>query len=400
MTPVSVAVAGCGTGGLAAALFLQRAGHHVTLYERFSCPAPIGSGLMIQPSGLAILDDLGLGTALRECAAPIKGLHGRAMPSGRLALSMRYAALDASMLGYGVHRSLLFRLLFDAVTTAGIEIVTDHDVVATTLLSGGRRHLNFANGTASAPFDLVVDAMGSRSALSTQSHTLPYGALWATLDAIDIPDGRPDVLDQRYRAARQMAGILPLGRSSPSGRASVAWFWSLRAADLEAWRARGLAPWRAEVRALWPEADALVDQISDPDQCVFATYQHRTLRNPIATGLVHLGDAWHATSPQLGQGANMALLDAAALGWAMETAPSIDDALLRYRRARQRHVRLYQQLSRIFTPVFQSDGLILPALRDHLMAPFDRIPLFRRTTARLVAGLAVRPLPSHMLSMK
>ena len=37
-----------------------------------------------------------------------------------------------------------------------------------------------------------------------------------------------------------------------------------------------------------------------------------TLRAPAEPGLIHLGDAWHTTSPQLGQGANMALLDAMA----------------------------------------------------------------------------------------
>jgi salicylate hydroxylase len=51
MRTLDIAVAGCGTAGLAAALLLHRDGHRVTLFERFAEPAPIGSGLMIsQPA--------------------------------------------------------------------------------------------------------------------------------------------------------------------------------------------------------------------------------------------------------------------------------------------------------------------------------------------------------------
>lgn len=74
----------------------------------------------------------------------------------------------------------------------------------------------------------------------------------------------------------------------------------------------------------------MLSQVHDPGQFVFASYQHRALTSPIATALVHLGDAWHATSPQLGQGANMALLDAVALGRAMAEAPTVGDALVAY----------------------------------------------------------------------
>ncbi len=248
VTSRDVAIAGCGPGGLAAALFLHRAGHAVTLYERFDRPQPVGSGLMIQPTGLAALDALGLAGSLRHLAAPIRGLHGVSMPSGRRALTMTYAAIDPAMTGYGVHRSLLFDLLFDAVRAAGIGIETGRAVSGTEPTANGRRRLLFHDGGTSAPVDLVVDAMGSRSPLSTRSRDLAFGALWTTLDRVDIQHALPDWLDQRYHRADQMAGIMPLGRSSPGGRDSVAYFWSLRQRDLARWTAggdRGVAPRRA-----------------------------------------------------------------------------------------------------------------------------------------------------------
>ena len=55
-----IAIASAGPAGLAAALYLERAGHKVTIFERFDEPKPVGSGLMLQPTGLTVLADLGL----------------------------------------------------------------------------------------------------------------------------------------------------------------------------------------------------------------------------------------------------------------------------------------------------------------------------------------------------
>ena len=55
-----IAITGAGPAGLAAALYLKRAGHRVTIFERFEEPKPVGSGLILQPTGLTVLADLGL----------------------------------------------------------------------------------------------------------------------------------------------------------------------------------------------------------------------------------------------------------------------------------------------------------------------------------------------------
>jgi 2-polyprenyl-6-methoxyphenol hydroxylase-like FAD-dependent oxidoreductase len=397
-----IAIAGCGPGGLAAALFLHRAGHRVTLYERFAATQPVGSGLMIQPTGLAVLAALGLADALTSQAAPIHGLHGISVTSGRLALAMDFATLGPDQRAYGTHRALLFSILYDAVQREGIAIETGRTVTGTASSAGGGRALIFEDGRDSPRFDLVVDAMGARSSLSRQSADLPFGALWATLDWVDDPAILPDRLDQRYRRGREMAGIMPLGHSPASPKPAVAYFWSLKGKSLSAWQSSGLDAWRTEALDLWPESEPVVLQITMPEQFVFARYMHRTLRSPVDKGIVHkgivhIGDAWHATSPQLGQGANMALLDAATLGWAMATASDIGNALTRYSKARSRHVRVYQRLSQVFTPAYQSDGMVFPWLRDQAISHLAHIWPVNRIIARIVSGQFVRPHPSAVL---
>lgn len=104
-----------------------------------------------------------------------------------------------------------------------------------------------------------------------------------------------------------------------------------------------------------------------------------------------IGDAAHSTSPQLGQGANMALLDAAALANALARSPDIETALAAYVESRRRHVRLFQALSYLFTPFYQSDSTLLPLLRDRLVATIARVPPAPQLLAAMVAGTVVDP---------
>jgi 2-polyprenyl-6-methoxyphenol hydroxylase-like FAD-dependent oxidoreductase len=166
----------------------------------------------------------------------------------------------------------------------------------------------------------------------------------------------------------------------------------MKRADVAGWRLQGLQAWKDEVSALWPEAAALLHGVSRSEELTFAQYDHFTRARPWSERLAHIGDAAHATSPQLGQGANMALLDALALVRALRDSADIADALPRYARLRRWHVRLFQWASAIFTPFYQSDSRALPLLRDHIAAPMSRLPIGARILARLVSGMTVRPL--------
>ena len=182
---LDVAVAGCGPAGLAVALLLHRDGHRVTLFERFETPRPLGSGLMIQPTGQSVLDALGLGR-IRDIGAPIERLIGHAVPSGRTALSVRYAALGRRAgTGLGVHRASLFNLLFETVQAEAIPMETGRAIAA---CEGGR--LVFEDGGGAAgPFDLVIDALDLYARLRS-GHVRLYQAISQVFTPAYQSDGR------------------------------------------------------------------------------------------------------------------------------------------------------------------------------------------------------------------
>lgn len=361
----------------------------MTLYERFLEARPVGAGLMLQPTGLSVLDALDLSPAIEALGQPIRHIFGREVGRGRIVLDVRYDDLHRPRRAVGIHRAALFHTLFDAAVAAGVRIETGFEA---TSASGGR--LTDVRGRVSARHDLMIDASGARSrlaaALGARPRPLAWGALWASVPWPGAPFDEA-ALQQAYRGASLMAGVLPVGVRPGETERLATVFWSLKGEAFPAWRAAGLYAWKDAVRAHWPEAAPLLETLKRPEDLTFAQYGHHRLARPAAPGLAVIGDAAHAASPQLGQGVNMGLLDAHALGAALERHADLEAALSAYVAARRAHVALYQALSAVFTPFYQSDNRVLPWIRDHLLGKVARLPLAPRLLAATVSGLLLDP---------
>ncbi len=398
MIRLNIAIAGAGPGGLAVALALQRDGHTVTVYEQFDQPRPVGSGLILQPTGLAVLDWLGLGQKIRARGARIDRLTGTSSGTGRTVLDVRYEALGPAR-GLAVHRAALFNVLHDAAVDAGIVMETASQI------NGFDDGVLVMNQERRTPmFDLVIDALGARSPLRRfiaeppRETSLAYGAIWASLPWPGAGFD-PHALTQRYQKASVMIGVLPIGRVQLDAPEQAAFFWSLKHSDYDALRLRGLAAWKTEVAQHWPEVSPLLGHIASFEDLTLARYQHHTAVQPYGRRLISIGDSAHSTSPQLGQGANNALLDVLALTTALGSCADLSNAAKLYADSRRRHVRAYQALSYLFTPFYQSDSTVLPWLRDQLVSQGARVPLVQRLLARMVAGHIVRPIIGTKLEL-
>jgi 2-polyprenyl-6-methoxyphenol hydroxylase-like FAD-dependent oxidoreductase len=401
VSALHIAVVGGGTAGCAAALALHRAGHAVRLLERVADPGPVGAGILLQPTGLAVLRELGLADEVAAQAARVDRLHG-ATASGRTVMDLHYDAWRPGAYGHGVHRGILFSALWNALTHEGVPVSTGVDVTGIEAAAPDGRRLQTAGHGTLGPFDLVVCADGARSALRAapggvrRARPYPWGALWGIVP--DPEEAFGGVLAQTYRGTTEMVGTLPsgrvswaaLGREGSGDVPCVSLFWSLRADTVDAVRAQGLDAWKARVLALAPRVAPVLDQLTDPGRLLFAGYHDVVLRRWHGAGLVVLGDAGHAMSPQLGQGANLALIDAWTLARCLAQAGSgpgsVDAALAAYSRRRRRHLRYYAAASRLLTPVFQSELRPLGVARDALMAPAARIPWVRGQMVQALAG--------------
>lgn len=392
---LDIAVVGAGTAGSASALLLSRLGHRVTLYERVAEPRPVGAGIVLQPTGLAVLRALGLDAPVLARAHRIDRLRVTT-PKGRSVVDLTYRVLSEQLFGLGLHRGVLFETLFDAARAApGVTTVTGIDLEDLVEGPGGVMLLERGTRRRHGPHELVVVCNGARSSLrdDTAHHKVvkryPWGALWAL-----VPDASGRVrgeLHQVVRGTGRMTGLLPTGLGPSGDVPLVSFFFSLRADRIDAFRAGDFEAWRRGVEADFPATAPFLAALDGPESLLFAEY-HDVVMWPWNTGrTVYLGDAAHATSPQLGQGANLALVDAWALAQCLAVEPTLQDALYAYSRARRGHLGWYQLVTRALTPLFQSDYELLGLLRDAVMGPLCRVPFVQRQMVEGMAGVARGP---------
>jgi 2-polyprenyl-6-methoxyphenol hydroxylase-like FAD-dependent oxidoreductase len=379
-----IAIVGYGTAGQAAAIFLARDGHDVEVFERSDVLKPVGAGFLLQPTGLSVLSALGLREAALARGARIERLHGENR-DGRSIMDMRYADHARDSFGLGMTRGALFSLLH--VACADVPIHTGIRIANTS--DDGRGLVDDA-GNEYGAYDLIIAADGANSALRTSTKiarrdpAYPWGAMWCLLPA----DGWPHAteLRQRYDGTRTMLGVLPVGTRPEHGGRWLTFYYSLPGARVDAFNGEALAAMHADVARLWPELAERTRAILDVTQLNRARYRDVVLRKAWRDRVVFIGDAAHGMSPQLGQGVNMALLDAQALADALRTHAHVEHALADYTRKRASHIAVYQWLSRWLTPLFQPDHAMLGTLRDRAFGPFGQMPFARREMLKILTG--------------
>lgn len=326
-----VAVIGAGIGGLTTAIGMQRNGFQVTVFERAATPTYVGAGLSLFGNAFRALDVVGVGDQVRALGAPQGGLTaGQRRPDGRwLALTPPEAISELRV----VHRADL------------------HEVLAGALAPGTIRW-----GTAidedPAGFDVVVAADGLRSRTRASWPGDP-GVRYSGYSTWRGVTSRP--VDPRGGAGETVGrgdrfGMVPLA----DGR--VYWFGvSTMPADST------FADEFAEVRRRFGHWHNPIPALLDATEpaAVFRTGIHdlaRPLRTFRRGRTVLLGDAAHAMTPDLGQGAGQAMEDAATLTTLLATEPDVDRALSAYDRIRRSRTQPIALRARRLGRLLQSRG--------------------------------------------
>ncbi|MFJ6166827.1 FAD-dependent monooxygenase [Micromonospora orduensis] len=309
-------VVGGGIGGLSAAVALRRHGWRVTVMERAADPREVGAGLTLMANALRGLDTLGLGPALRrgahaEAPGGIRDRRGRWLSRVDAARMTRQLGTTA----LGVHRATLHRVLRDALpasslwTGAEVEHVESGPHAAEVRFRG-------PDGPRTLAADLVVGADGLRSRLRAQLFPqLPapvYAGSTAWRAAIAFPEPVPAAIT--WGPAAEF-GMVPLGngqvywfaaRTSPPGG---------HAPDELAAVREHFGGWHEPIPALLAATPPGVVLRNDIHH--LATPLPSYVRGRVAL----LGDAAHAMTPNLGQGAGQAIEDAVVLGAACSGGP-------------------------------------------------------------------------------
>lgn len=338
----SFLVVGGGIGGLTAAIALTRQGFKVDLIERDAEWSVYGVGIIQQSNVIRAMAQLGLLDAYVEAGCGFDQVEIYIPTGDRVAVIPSPRLVEGKPANMGIGRRALQKVLADGARAGGTRIRLGVTAAAFDEDDSGVA-VRFSDGS-EGRYDAVMAADG------VYSHTR----------RMLFPDApRPQFTGQsvwRYNFPRpaDMTGLCvfngPIGIGLvPMSVEQIYMYVTTPEPDNPRYPpdrlARSMREKLTHVPA--PQIRALADQITDNDGVVYRPLETFFLDEPWHKGRIALlGDAVHATTPHLGQGAGMAIEDAIVLAEELARAETPQIAFEAYHARRVDRCRYIVEASR------------------------------------------------------
>ncbi len=355
ITNLNVTVIGGAIGGCAAALLLARAGANVTLLEKVATPRAIGAGIGLADNGSAVLASLGLEPALDRIGRPVIGAR-ITDAKGRVLFTPPTPAPRVLML----RRAALQSLLLDALAASNVRTHFGAEVLAAS--RDGSVLFETAAGRGELLSDLVIGADGLHSIVRRS------GDFGAKLSRPGIPYFRMLLSDVAPEGVEAWTSAGLFG-SFPVDTGAYVFASAGSRATRRAVARRDLVALAAAWAKAYPPSARFFAAITSWDQLILNRVMRVDCKRWHDGRLALLGDAAHAMAPNLGQGANSALVDAAVLLAELHTAPDLATALTRYTARRRQAVRKVADVAGRLGTLAELTNPIARLVRDRVIMP-------------------------------
>lgn len=372
---MNIAIIGGGIGGLATAAALHNVGIKAHVYEQTDTFKPLGAGIGIGSNAMLALKQIGVADHIIKAGMPLEEqrfLNSKLEVMNSIDFSLLKKRFGEETIA--IQRTDLHQALFQCIETAYIHF--NHRVVNVSQTKS-EVILTFCNKKVKA-FDYVIAADGI--------HSLFRQTL--------IPNSEPRFANYTcWRGISMNKGDVPLHISSeawskygrfgwaPLANGDVYWFGCVNSQpDDEYYQSLN----KHGVAKLFSHYPAPIERlILETDGASFLhhdLYDIKPLPSFVYGRILLLGDAAHATTPNMGQGAGQAIEDAYELMIAFKQETSMSNVFARYDARRVKKTKKVINLSRQIGWAAQWDEPVLISLRNNVFPLIPPSLLFRRLT--------------------
>ncbi|SMB91004.1 monooxygenase FAD-binding [Hymenobacter roseosalivarius DSM 11622] len=357
-------IVGAGIGGLATALALRQQNHDVQVVEAASELREIGAGVVLGANAMQALDRLGVHDAVQAAGFPITCVslldrRGRVLNDIDTTPFTRRIGYD----NLAIHRADLQRILLANLPpgvvhlSKTLERFEEEDNWVTAYFTDGSQ----VEGQALLGADGIRSRVRRQLLPASQPRYAGYTCWRGVIEAqaLNLPPGR----STETWGGTGRFGVVPLGNGQ------VYWFACINSPEAQnpryrAFRLADLQRHFADYHSPIPELLALTTD----EQAIWGDIiDLKPLRRFNFGRVLLLGDAAHATTPNMGQGAGQAVEDAAVLASCLAQAASIESAFQAFdQQRRPRTTRIVRQSWQL-GKVAQMERPWLVGLRDAVM---------------------------------
>ena len=354
---ISTLIVGGGIGGLSLARELALRGLPATVLEKAPQINPVGAGIIMNPNAMAVLERNGLAEAVRADSWPYLARETCDARGRRLALRDYRPLYEAGKLARGalVHRAHLLGVLLSSLPSAAVRFGI---AVTAVEQQGDRMRVRSAAGE-TFEADVLVGADGIHSAVRTQLFG-PAEPLYMGYRSHRFVVDNPAIPHfTEFLGHGRRIGLVPISEKR-------LYVWTTFNSPRERPpRGQGIE----ELRAHFAEfTDARIvevfSRLRSADGVILTDIEELRVERWSQGSAALLGDAVHAMTPNIGQGAGMAMEDAAVLAEELATAGELPAALERYARRRRARVDTIMQVSREVGADGQRTGRLACWLRN------------------------------------